>query len=63
MSYYGGTITVAGRNLITGLIAGETITLTRVVVGAGAMPEGVEPIDMTGLVQPIAEASTSVPAG
>ncbi len=61
MSYYGGTITVAGRNLITGLIAGETITLTRVVVGAGAMPEGVEPIDMTGLVQPIAEASTSVP--
>ena len=61
MSYYGGTITVAGRNLITSLIAGETIELTRVVVGSGSIPEGVEPIDMQDLVCPVADASTDVP--
>ena len=35
MSYYGGTITVKGRDLITSLIAGETIEFTRIVVGSG----------------------------
>lgn len=59
--YYGGTITVEGRNLITNLIAGETIEFTRIVVGSGKMPEGVEPMDMTGLVNPIAEATSTVP--
>lgn len=59
--YYGGTITVAGRNIITNLIAGKTIELTRVVVGKGKMPEGVEPIDMTDLVEPFAEGSTTRP--
>ena len=38
MSYYGGTITVKGRDLITSLIAGETIEFTRIVVGSGEMP-------------------------
>ncbi len=61
MSYYGGTVTVKGRDLITSLIAGETIELTRIVVGSGKMPEGVEPIDMEALVNPIAEATSTVP--
>ncbi|MCM1059094.1 MAG: phage tail protein [Eubacterium sp.] len=61
MSYYGGTITVAGRNLITSLISGETIEFTRIVVGSGAMPEGVEPIDMTELVTPVADGTSTVP--
>lgn len=61
MSYYGGTITVAGRDLITTLIAGQTIELTRIVVGSGSMPEGVEPIDMTDLVAPVAEATSTTP--
>ena len=61
MSYYGGTITTQGRDLITNLIAGETIEFTRIVVGSGEMPEGVEPIDMTNLVNPIAEAASTVP--
>lgn len=61
MSYYGGTITVKGRDLITSLIAGETIEFTRIVVGSGKMPEGVEPIDMTDLVNPIAEATSTIP--
>ena len=33
MSYYGGTVTVAGRNLITSLMAGKTIEFTRIMVG------------------------------
>lgn len=61
MSYYGGTVTVKGRDLITSLIAGATIELTRIVVGSGKMPEGVEPIDMETLVNPIAEATSTVP--
>lgn len=61
MSYYGGTVTVAGRDLITRLIAGETIELTRIIVGSGSMPEDVEPIDMTELVEPVAEATSTVP--
>ena len=59
--YYGGTITVKGRDLITSLMAGETIEFTRVMVGSGRMPEGVEPIDMEGLVNPVAEAVSTVP--
>ena len=61
MSYYGGTVTVAGRNLITSLMAGKTIEFTRIMVGSGSMPEGVEPIDMVTLVTPVAEGVSSVP--
>lgn len=61
MSYYGGTITVKGRNLITSLLAGETLEFTRIVVGSGAMPDGVEPIDMEALVTPVAEAVSTIP--
>lgn len=61
MSYYGGTVTVAGRNLITSLMAGDTLEFTRVVVGSGSIPEGVEPIDMTALVAPVANGVSTVP--
>lgn len=61
MSYYGGTVTVAGRNLITSLMTGKTIEFTRIEVGSGSMPEGVEPIDMVTLVSPVAEGVSSVP--
>ena len=61
MSYYGGTVTVKGRDLISHLLTGETIELTRIVVGSGEMPEGVEPIDMEDLVTPVALASSTVP--
>lgn len=59
--YYGGTITTKGRDLITSLIAGGTIEFTRVMVGNGRMPEGIEPIDMEGLVSPVAAAVSTVP--
>ena len=61
MSYYGGTITVKGRDLITSLLSGKVIEFTRIVVGSGKMPDNIEPIDMTELVNPIAEATSTVP--
>lgn len=61
MAYYGGTITVAGRNLITSLIAGETIQFTRVTVGSGKLPEGKSPLDMTELVKEVAQATSTDP--
>lgn len=42
-------------------MAGKTIEFTRIMVGSGAMPEGVEPIDMVTLVTPVAEGVSSVP--
>ncbi|MFR5990241.1 MAG: hypothetical protein ACLUGP_07600 [Faecalibacterium prausnitzii] len=42
-------------------MAGKTIEFTRIMVGSGAMPEGVEPIDMVALVTPVAEGVSSVP--
>lgn len=59
--YYGGTVTALGRNMIAKLLAGETLEFTRIVVGSGTMPEGVHPIDMTDLVNPVAEATTTIP--
>lgn len=59
--YYGGTVTVKGRNMISHLMTGETMELTRIVVGKGEMPEGVEPIDMEDLVDPVALATSTVP--
>ena len=59
--YYGGTVTVAGRDLITGLLVGQTLEFTRIVVGSGEMPDGVHPMDMTELVNPVAEAVSTVP--
>lgn len=58
---YGGSITTAGRNLITSLIAGDQIEFTRVVVGAGKKPEDTECVDMTDLVDPRELATSSVP--
>lgn len=59
--YYGGTVTVQGRKLITSLIAGDTIEFTRIVVGSGKLSNDVELIDMTDLVRPIAEGVSTIP--
>lgn len=61
MSYYGGAVTNAGKNMFASLIAGETITLTKVMVGDGEMPAGVAPKEMTDLVNPMYLGSTNVP--
>lgn len=61
MSDYGGTITVKGRNMIAGLLATEKLQLTKIVVGSGQMPVGKELIDMTELVHPEANATSTFP--
>ncbi len=61
MSYYGGTVTVAGINLITSLIAGETIQFTKIMVGTGSVPEGKTVMDMTDLAEPKCAASSTIP--
>lgn len=58
---YGFVIPNVGRDLITTLLAGETLTITRCMVGSGKVPEGVEAVTLTDLVQPVAQATSTVP--
>ena len=50
---YGFLIPKVGIGLLTTLLAGETLTITRCMVGEGAPQEGVEPSALTDLVKPI----------
>lgn len=61
MDYYGFTVTDKGRNLIAKLIAGDTMQITRVVFGAGRIPEGANPRKVENLYEPIAEGTGSKP--
>lgn len=58
---YGFLIPKVGIGLLTTLLAGETLTITRCMVGSGKVPEGVEPSALTDLVQPVAQATSTVP--
>lgn len=59
---YGFVIPNAGIALITSLLAGEKLTLTRCMVGAGKIPADVDPATLTDLVQPVAQATSTVPS-
>lgn len=61
MSYYGGTVTVGGRNMLAGLLKGGTISFTKVLVGSGKLAEGEIPLDRTELVHPVAQATSTPP--
>ena len=58
---YGFIIPAKGRELIASLLAGDTLTITRCMVGEGAPQEGVEPSALTDLVKPIAQATSTAP--
>lgn len=58
---YGGTVTAAGRALITSLIAGETLTLTKIAFGSGKLPGGENLLDRTALVEEKVTGTSSVP--
>ncbi len=58
---YGFIIPAKGRELIAGLLAGDTLTITRCMVGEGVPQEGVEPSELTDLVKPIAQATSTAP--
>lgn len=48
-------ITVNGLKALAHAMLGEELRFTKIVVGAGFMPSGVEPRDMETVVQPVAE--------
>lgn len=59
---YGGTIPRIGRELIAKILAAKLpLTITRVMVGSGQVPEGVFPGDLSDLVQPVAAATSTSP--
>lgn len=43
-----------GRQLIAGLLAGETLEISKVMVGSGQLTEGMEPSEITDLISPVA---------
>ena len=58
---YGFIITTEGRKLLAKLIAGEQLEITRVMVGSGEVEEGQSPAYFTDLVQPVAQATSTLP--
>ncbi|GHU95055.1 hypothetical protein FACS1894208_07210 [Clostridia bacterium] len=54
-------VTGAGLNLLANLQAGTTLNITRVVVGDGEIPDGVDPRTLLDLVDPIAQATSTLP--
>jgi len=60
-SGYGGYVTDAGRNLLMKLQAGDTMRISRVMVGDGVVPNGVNPETLTDLVNPLCTASSTSP--
>lgn len=58
---YGFTITSAGWRLLAKLLAGDRLNLTRVIVGSGRVPDGMHPGDLTGLIAPVALATSTAP--
>ena len=58
---YGFTPTNAGRGLIASLLAGQTLTITRAMVGSGK-PDSLEAMAaLTDLVAPVARATSTTP--
>ena len=58
---YGFIITEKGKNLLAKLTVGEQLKITRIMVGKGEIPEGQNPVSFTDLVQPVAQATSSIP--
>ena len=58
---YGFLITRKGRNLLAKLLAGERLEMTRVEVGAGKIPEGLDVNELEELIAPVAEATSTAP--
>lgn len=58
---YGFIIPTLGWNLLTKLLAFETLEITRVMVGTGRLPDGTDPTTIVDLVQPTALATSTIP--
>lgn len=61
MAEYGFYIPNAGRNYLNGLLAGQTLEISRVMVGSGH-PDSIEDFPgLTDLVAPVAQATSTMP--
>jgi hypothetical protein len=60
---YGFTLTTAGRTLLLQLQAGHKMTITRIAVGDGEVPDGTNPATLTGLIHEVerSQATCTVP--
>ena len=58
---YGFVITTLGQNLIAKLVAGDQMTITRIMVGDGTVAANANLLAMTDLVSPFAEATSTNP--
>lgn len=61
MSNYGFIITSEGRKLLAGLLAGEKLILSKVIIGSGKLADNINPADLTDLINPIANAVITKP--
>lgn len=61
MNVYGFTIPAKGRALLAKLLAGETLEITRTMVGTGKIRVEDNPLNLEELVSPLARATVTVP--
>jgi hypothetical protein len=57
----GFTITKQGWHLLAKLLAGDKLEISKIMVGSGKVPVGVNPGEITELVRPVALATSTVP--
>lgn len=58
---YGFTITSAGWTLLTKLLTGAELEISRIMVGSGRVPDETNPATLTDLVAPVAQATSTTP--
>lgn len=59
--YYGFVVTNAGYKLITKLVAGQKLNLSKIMVGTGSIPDDTDPKTITDLFEPVAQGTSTVP--
>lgn len=58
---YGFAVTDAGRYLIARLLTGATLSITKIMVGTGRVPDGVRLAAVEDLYETVAQATSNVP--
>jgi hypothetical protein len=58
---YGFTLTAAGRNLLMRLQTGDTLAISRIMVGSGILDGGTDPDYLTDLINPVTFAASTAP--
>lgn len=59
---YGFTLTTAGRALLLQLQAGNSMTISRIAVGDGEVPDGTNPATLTGLIHEVGRSQATCTA-